>query len=115
MVRECPESMKELEITAVADDSRKAGPGTLFVCLCGPQSDGHSYAAAAVQQGAAAVLCERDLGLANQIIVPDTHKAFAEVCNIWFGHPTKNLKLVGVTGTNGKTSTTSMLKHILEN
>lgn len=115
LVRECPESMKELEITAVADDSRKAGPGTLFVCLCGPQSDGHSYAAAAVQQGAAAVLCERDLGLANQIIVPDTHKAFAEVCNIWFGHPTKNLKLVGVTGTNGKTSTTYMLKHILEN
>lgn len=114
LVWECPENKKNIEITALTDDSRKVQPGALFVCICGPQSDGHRYAAQAVESGAAAVLCERDLGLSQQIVVPDTHRALAEACKAWYGNPLQKLKLVGVTGTNGKTSTTYMIKQILE-
>lgn len=114
LLRECPKSMKNIEISAVTDDSRKVTPGTLFICICGPQSDGHDYAENAVQKGAAAVVCSRGLGLDRQVVVADTHRALAECCAAWFGYPTQKLKLIGITGTNGKTSTTYMLKHILE-
>lgn len=114
LVWECPANKKNIEITTLTDDSRKVQPGALFVCICGPQSDGHCYAAQAVENGAVAVLCERDLGLSQQIVVADTHRALAEACKVWYHDPLQKLKLVGVTGTNGKTSTTYMLKQILE-
>ena len=110
----CPDSMGEYEITQITDDSRKVREGSLFVCIKGPSSDGHDYAADAMKNGAAAVICERDLGLKQQITVADSHAAFAEICDNWFGHPLKHLKVIGVTGTNGKTSVSYMLKTILE-
>lgn len=108
------EKFKNMEISSLTDDSRKVGNGTAFVCICGPVSDGHNYAKDAVQKGAAVIVCEKDLGIENQIIVEDTKRIYADMCAKWFGSPAKDLKLIGVTGTNGKTSTTYMLKCIIE-
>ncbi len=114
LILNCPARFAELDILQITDDSRKVGEGCLFVCIKGPLSDGHDYAADAVKKGAVAVVAERDLGLENQIILSDTHAAFAEICGNWFGNPHKKLKIIGVTGTNGKTSVCTMIKAILE-
>ncbi|MBQ7725962.1 MAG: UDP-N-acetylmuramoyl-L-alanyl-D-glutamate--2,6-diaminopimelate ligase [Clostridia bacterium] len=110
----CQSGLADLTVTGVTCDSRKVKPGVVIVCIVGALTDGHQYAAQAVEQGAAAIVCERDLGFANQIIVPDTHAAYADLCATWFGNPAKDLHLIGVTGTNGKTSVTYMMKKILE-
>lgn len=108
------EKFENMEISSLTDDSRKVENGTAFVCICGPVSDGHNYAKDAAQKGAAVIVCEKDLGIENQIIVQDTKTVYADMCAKWFGSPAKDLKLIGVTGTNGKTSTTYMLKCIIE-
>lgn len=110
----CEDNLKELEISGVTCDSRKVKKGYAFVCIIGSLSDGHDYAQSALEKGAAVIVAQRDLGLENQIVVEDTHAAFAAMCANWFGNPARNLKLIGVTGTNGKTSVTYMLKSILE-
>ncbi len=110
----CEDNLKELEISGVTCDSRKVKSGYAFVCIVGSLSDGHDYAQSALEKGAAVIVAQKDLGIKNQIIVEDTHAAFATMCANWFGNPAKNLKLIGVTGTNGKTSVTYMLKNILE-
>ena len=102
------------EIMGVTSDSRAVRQGSLFVCIPGTRFDGHDFATAAESAGAAAVIAERDTGVKNQIIVPDAHAAYARVCAAWFGNPADSIRLVGVTGTNGKTSVTYMLKRILE-
>ncbi len=107
-------NLKDLEICGITCDSRKVEAGFAFVCIKGTLSDGHDYAQKAVELGASVIVAQKDLGLKNQIIVEDTHAAFAEMCANWFGNPAKKLKLVGVTGTNGKTSVTYMMKKILE-
>ena len=104
----------ELEITGITCDSRAVKAGNAFVCISGTLSDGHQYAASAVEKGAAVVIAERDTGLKNQIIVSDTHATYADMSAKWFGNPADSLKLIGVTGTNGKTSVTYMIKKILE-
>ncbi len=108
------EKMGMLNITGVTCDSRQVREGVAFVCIRGTKSDGHDFAKAALQQGAAVVIVERDLGLERQCLVPDTHAAFAVMSANWFGNPSRNLHLIGVTGTKGKTSTTFMIKKILE-
>lgn len=105
---------EEQEITALCRDSRKVTEGCLFVCITGTGIDSHTFAAEVLQAGAAAVLVERDLGLPKQILVPNTRTAWGRLCANWFGHPSRRMHLVGVTGTNGKTSTTYLLKAILE-
>ncbi|MBE6754182.1 MAG: UDP-N-acetylmuramoyl-L-alanyl-D-glutamate--2,6-diaminopimelate ligase, partial [Ruminococcaceae bacterium] len=100
-------------IDSLTVDSRKAAEGVLFCCIKGLSRDGHDYAAQAAQSGAV-VLVERDMGVEGQVIVPSTREAFAQICENYFGNPLKSLKLVGVTGTNGKTSITYILKHVLE-
>ena len=101
------------EATGVVNDSRQVKPGDVFVCIRGAQSDGHRYAAAAAAQGAAAIVCEEDVGLENQILVPDTHLAYSRMASNFYGNPEKKLRLVGVTGTKGKTTVTSLIKRIL--
>ena len=103
-----------IEITSLAFDSRKAGPGCLFACLVGTQADGHDYAAAAAGQGAAALIVQRPLPIdVPQVLVADTREAFAAVCAHFFGDPADRLMALGVTGTNGKTTTTYMLHTVL--
>lgn len=105
---------ENIEITALCRDSRKVTQGCAFVCIKGTGIDSHQFAADAVAGGAAVVVVERDLGLPNQIIVPNTRTAWGRMSANWFGHPSERLHLIGVTGTNGKTSTTYLLKAILE-
>ena len=107
-------SIGDAEISGVTDDTRKVGEGSLFVCVKGGRFDGHSAAAEMLEKGAAAVVCDHDLGLGEkQIIVDNTRRSYGELCAAWFGHPEKKLKMIGVTGTNGKTTITNIIKHIL--
>ncbi len=104
----------EVQVGKVTNNSQKVDEGDVFVCIQGALADGHQYARAAVDAGAAVVVCQRDLGLSNQLVVEDTHKVYAEMCAAYFGNPASRLKVIGVTGTNGKTSTCLMIQSILE-
>ena len=108
-----PSALAETEITKITNNSRQVAPGTLFFCIRGSKSDGHTYASSAYAAGAAAIVCERDCGVPNQILVEDTRAAYALCCAAWFDHPAEKLKLVGVTGTNGKTSVTRLICSML--
>lgn len=114
LLKNCPEQFAKTEILNITDDSRKVEKGSLFVCVKGPVADGHNYVKQALENGAEIIVCERDLGLDNQIVLADTHAALAEICSNWFDNPQNKLKIIGVTGTNGKTSVCYMLKNILE-
>ena len=102
------------EVINVTSDSRLVKEGFLFVCIKGASFDGHSVACEMLEKGAVAVVCERDLGLDNQIIVESTRDAYSPICSNFFKNPSDNLKLIGLTGTNGKTTTTFLIKQILE-
>jgi len=103
-----------MEITGLTADSRQVQPGSLFICLTGYTVDGHMYAAQAVQKGAVAVLSEKDLDVPATVVrVPDTRRAMAMLADRFYGSPTRSLKLIGVTGTNGKTTTTHLIDQIL--
>lgn len=104
----------ERRITGVVHDSRSVQPGVLFCCLRGANSDGHAFAAAAVEAGAAALLVDHLLDLdVAQVLVADTRAAMGPIASAFFGHPSRALTIVGITGTNGKTTTTSLLAAIL--
>ena len=105
---------EDTEIVSITCDSRRVEPGCLFVCIVGTAVDGHQYAQQAQQAGAAAVVVQRDMGLYNQILVENTRMTWAQLCANWFGHPAARLKMIGVTGTNGKTTTTTLIKSMLE-
>lgn len=103
-----------IEISTVTDDTRKVVEDCIFVCVKGGSFDGHTAAAEMLEKGAAAVVCEYDLGLGDkQIITDNSRKFYGQLCAAWFGHPEKKLKMIGVTGTNGKTTITNVIKHIL--
>ena len=101
-------------ITGITCDSRQVEAGSVFFCIKGTRADGHDYAAAAREKGAAAIIGAHDMGVPGQIIVPDTSEAWGIAAANYFDNPAKKLKLLGVTGTNGKTSTTYIIKQILE-
>ena len=108
-------ALPDREITGVTDDTRELKPGMLFVCIGGAHFDGHDKAAEMLEKGAAAVVCERDLGLGDrQILAENTRKAFGDLCAAWYGHPEREMQLIGVTGTNGKTTTATLLKEMLK-
>ncbi|WP_258111451.1 UDP-N-acetylmuramoyl-L-alanyl-D-glutamate--2,6-diaminopimelate ligase [Alicyclobacillus sp. SP_1] len=104
------------EITAVTADSREVTPGALFVALRGYTVDGHQYVEDAVRAGASAVVVETELpGLpVPQVVLPDTRAASAKLATVFYGFPSNRLSVVGVTGTNGKTTTTQLIARILE-
>lgn len=114
LMKSCSGNFANLDITAITCDSRQVTDGSAFVCIKGPIMDGHEFAKSAVDKGAAVIICEKDLGLDNQIIVENSREEFAEMCANWFDRPAEKLKLIGVTGTNGKTSVSYMIKSILE-
>jgi len=108
-------------IRAVTDDSRAVAPGSLFVAYAGVGVDAHRFLPAAIAQGAAAVVCERaDAVPADApadvpiIVVPNGRAAFAHLCAAWHGHPSRSMTVVGVTGTDGKTTTSTLLHSILK-
>ncbi len=104
----------DAEIRSLCTDSRVAGEGDLFFCYRGTSSDSHAFAAQTEARGAAAVLCEHDLELSiPRLIVKDGRDAMARVSAAFYGHPERKMKLIGVTGTNGKTTTAHMLYYIL--
>ena len=102
------------EITELVADSREAKKDSLFFCLKGNGADGHSYAEEAVKMGAVAVVTERKLSISvPQIIVKDTREALGVLASVFFGNPSDFIKVIGITGTNGKTTTSYMLASIL--
>jgi UDP-N-acetylmuramoyl-L-alanyl-D-glutamate--2,6-diaminopimelate ligase len=104
---------EEMEISGVSYDSRAVRPGEAFVALAGYETDGHAYIAKALQNGAACIICEENRP-APSVRVMDSRKALAAISSNWFDAPGCEMTMVGVTGTNGKTTTTYMLKTILE-
>lgn len=108
----------EIEITDLVYDSRKITKGCLFVCIKGTVVDGHTFVKEAAEKGAAAVLVQDEVEVPKDLTVirvKDTRYGLALVSAAWFHHPAEELKVIGVTGTKGKTTTTYMVKSILEN
>jgi UDP-N-acetylmuramoyl-L-alanyl-D-glutamate--2,6-diaminopimelate ligase len=104
-----------VEVRDLAYDSRKVEPGTLFFCVAGEKADGHEFGARAVEEGAAALVVERELTelAVPQVVVSDSRAAMAPVAARFYGDPTRELRVVGVTGTNGKTTTAFLVREIL--
>jgi UDP-N-acetylmuramoyl-L-alanyl-D-glutamate--2,6-diaminopimelate ligase len=104
-----------VEIRELAYDSRRVSSGTLFFCFAGEKTDGHDFAAAAVEAGAAALVVERPLDLdVPQARVEDARAAMAPIAAAFNGDPTSELTVIGITGTNGKTTTAFLVRHLLE-
>lgn len=105
---------EEREITGISTDSKHVMRGDLFVCFAGGEHDGHDFAEEALAAGAVALVCERELDLpAPQVIVKDGRAAAGEAASAFYGHPEQKLKVIGITGTNGKTTTAHMLASVL--
>jgi UDP-N-acetylmuramoyl-L-alanyl-D-glutamate--2,6-diaminopimelate ligase len=102
-----------MEITAIENDHRRVREGSLFICLKGYTVDGHDFANSAVMNGAVAIVSEKELDLGVPVIVvKDTHRAMATLADVFYGQPSKELHLIGITGTNGKTTTSHIIEKI---
>ena len=109
----------DVEVDNIQFDSRRVGAGTLFVAQRGTKVDGHAYIGGAVEKGAVAVVCEElpaecKAGVAY-VVVPDSSEALGAMAANFYGHPSQQLKLVGITGTNGKTTTVTLLHRMFRN
>lgn len=114
----CLQGSLEREISRVDYDSRKVQEGSLFLCIRGAVCDGHSFAGEVAQKGAAVLVVEEPVQVPDSVTViqvEDTRYAMAVISAAWFGYPAEQLKVIGITGTKGKTTTTYMAKSILEN
>src|SRR5271155_1899582 len=104
-----------VEITGLSYDSRTVRPGDLFFCVSGFRDDGHRFAPRAVDAGAAALVVERPLGLGvPEVVMESARAAMAPLAARFYGDPSSELRVVGVTGTNGKTTTASLLRALFQ-
>ncbi|HHU78428.1 MAG: UDP-N-acetylmuramoyl-L-alanyl-D-glutamate--2,6-diaminopimelate ligase [Caldicoprobacterales bacterium] len=111
------EGSLDIDIKGIHYDSRQVTPGSLFFCIEGYRADGHDFAVMAAEKGAGALVLRRDVQLPDgitKVFVENTRKAMGLISSSFYGNPSDNLILFGVTGTNGKTTTTYMIKSILE-
>ena len=104
---------KDREISFITDNSENVTSSSLFVCIKGARGDGHRYGRNAARKGAV-IVCEHSIGVSDEIIVKDTRRAYADFCGAFFSNPARRMKLIGITGTNGKTTTAFLLKDIFE-
>lgn len=105
----------EMEISSISYDTRTLKPGALFIAVLGDKTDGHNYIQAAIDKGAVAVVCTKKPQLPGPwLVAEDSRLALALISANWFGRPGDQMTLVAVTGTNGKTTTTSLIKELLE-
>ncbi len=104
----------EMEVTGVCTDSRKVTPGCVFIAVRGFESDGHRFIPAAVSAGAAVVIAEESVEGVPCVLTEDSRRAMAVAAGNFYGNPAREMKMIGVTGTNGKTTTTNLIKQILE-
>lgn len=115
---QCLQGTTDKEISSVVFDSRKAGPDSLFFCIKGAVSDGHTYAKEVAEKGASVLVVQEPVEVPEHVTViqvPDSRYAMACISASWFDHPAEKLKTIGITGTKGKTTTTYLVKSILEN
>ena len=110
------ENFKNVEVTGISYNSKTTKPGDIFVCLTGEYTDGHEYAQNAIENGAVALLVEHkvDAGKTPQIIVSSTRHKIADIADRFYSSPSKGINLIGITGTNGKTTVTHLIQKILE-
>lgn len=107
---------KDMDIKGIAYNSKKVGPGDLFICIKGNKTDGHKYISQAIEKGAVAIIVEDYQLVSNipQFRVKDSRKALAILSSTYYDHPSEKMKVIGITATNGKTSTSFMVNAILE-
>lgn len=111
----CSPQLENIEINRISSNSKEEiVDGTLFVCLKGARFDAHDIAQELTQRGAAVLITERDCKTDNQIIVEDTRIALSRIWSNWYGNPERKMKFIGVTGTNGKTTVTTVIKRFLD-
>lgn len=114
---ECLQGNADIPVTELVYDSRKAGKDSVFVCISGAVKDGHEFAPEVAEKGAAALIVEKPVKVREGVTVlcvKDTRLALAVMSAAYFGHPARELKTIGITGTKGKTTTTYMVRSILE-
>lgn len=106
--------LPETQVTSVTCDSRQVQRGSVFVCVRGSRGDGHNHVAQALERGAALVVAQTDCGIPNQLLFADTREVYSRLCAAFFGHPANRMRLIAITGTNGKTTTAWLVQHALE-